>query len=167
MKKLLVLALVLSVASLATAGLTLGTAGSTASIVSDNADAYNIAISWTSTLDVASAGLTAMAAAGNLSEVQDFGVNDMGAAFGLPQLGIQQVYAVNVASSTAGVLQPGAGYEVTFNGIAGFGETDMGMGQVNLIDSTSGALVASAYVVPEPATMALLGLGALVLRRKK
>ena len=43
-----------------------------------------------------------------------------------------------------------------------------GMGQIQVIDELAGGeVLGTINVVPEPATMALLGLGALVLRRKK
>ena len=163
MKKLLVLTLLLSVASLATAGISLSTAGNVASGDSDDNLAYVAFIAYSDFLDPAAVALTP-AGTGDLSYLNDYGVNP-GFYFGLADP-LLQVYGFSVASSTVGAVQPGDHLTAVFAGLE-LGAVDEGLGSVYLLAEDSVTVLGTAYVTPEPATMALLGLGALVLRRKK
>jgi hypothetical protein len=162
MKKLLVLSLVLSVASLATAGLSLSAAGDTATVVSDDDQAYVAFVAYTDGLP----GAVALTPAGaqNLSYLNDYGVNP-GYYFGIADP-LVQVYGFSVASSTVGAVQSGDHLTATFAGLE-LGAVDQGLGSVYLLAEDSVTILGTAYVTPEPATMGLLGLGALLLRRKK
>jgi hypothetical protein len=42
----------------------------------------------------------------------------------------------------------------------------MGLGRIDVIAYDLSGILATAYVIPEPASMLLLGLGGLFLRRK-
>ncbi len=170
MKKLLSLILVLGMVSLAGAGLrSLQREGENAvSVVSDDSGAYNVLLAYSPSL-VATLELTPMAAAGDKSYIKDYDLQNMG-DYDLPELGVAHVWEINIASSQAGVLQPGAGCVATFDGVK-LGDVDMGLGRIDLLDSNAlddGTLeiLGSAFVIPEPASMLLLGLGGLFLRRK-
>jgi len=104
-----------------------------------------------------------MAAAGDLSYIEDCGVVDS-ADMKLP-LGLVHAWEINVASSKGGVLQPGIGCVATFDGVK-LGDVDMGLGRIDLVDGSSPTIFGTAFVIPEPASMLLLGLGGLFLRRK-
>ena len=163
MKKLLVLSLVVGMASLASAALSLSVAGDTVAVVSDNDQAYGAWLVYSAGLP----GTVALTAGGDLdlSFLDDYGVND-GADLGFAELGSVQVYNFSVGSAIVGAIEPGTHLTAQFAGFQ-FGDVDMGLGHVNLLDNDLTTVVASAYVVPEPATMVLLGLGALVLRKRK
>ena len=160
MKKFLVLALVLSVASLATAGLTI-----TAPATVNAGDAYQIVLS------------------GLAGDVVSVGLYDVGNADGIPTGWVIEAAAGNLAG--VGVAFPSyGGPEVLIDDLLGDGvqtgtwvTLDMVAGAAgtslvwDLWDYNAGSAITPGVMtvdfVPEPATMALLGLGALVLRRKK
>ena len=161
MKKFLVLALVCGIASLASAGLAISGSG-TGVEISDVLTEYNVLLMASSpALDGAVPVLTP-AGTDNLSYVSAYGAFDT-TSFGVA--GINDVYEINVAGTTGAVVS-GAVHATADYGVQ-LGLVDAGLGQINLLDSNTLAILGTAYVVPEPATMALLGLGALVLRRKK
>ena len=167
MKKLLVLFLVLGVASLATAGLVvIGPAtaveGTTFDVIVSGlaADApYNGGLYEPTLSDASKApvNLIALAAAGNLAG--DGGV--------LPSYGGFDFIADDLLG--AGV-EDGDWYIATYvAGPAGGSLVlDLYDYAVDYYAPVSAAIATIEFVaVPEPATMAILGLGALVLRRKK
>jgi hypothetical protein len=163
MKKLMILALVVGMASLASAGLSLDIAvPGQVSAASDGADAYVGWITWSSELAVVSHGLTA--GAGSLAWADDYSVNN-GGDLGQPSIG--SVYVINFGpGSVTGDLVAGSHYTVEFAGVQ-FGAIDNGLGRVDLISEDLSTIIATTYVTPEPMTMALLGLGGLFLRRRK
>jgi len=171
MKKLVSLVLVLGLVSLAPAGLRtlqFEKGGNSVGIHSDDSDGYNVMLMYTPTL-TGTVILTPMAAAGDLSYIVDYGVVDS-ADMELP-LGLVHAWEINVASSQKGVLQPGIGCVATFDGVK-LGDVDMGLGRIDLVDGSSPTdggsptIFGTAFVIPEPASMLLLGLGGLFLRRK-
>jgi len=161
MKKLVMLALVMGIASLASAGLVIN--GNQLHITGEASNSNVMLLASAPALAGFEPVLTADGT-GNLSYVAAYGVMDS-ADLGLA-LGMVDVYEINVASSTAGVIKAGVQAAATYS-VLGFGAVDMGLGSVTLVDSNTMAVLGQAFVVPEPATMVLLGLGALVLRRKK
>jgi len=163
MKKLLVLTLVLGIASLASAALSLAATDNVVGAYSDDTEPYVAFIAYSESLDPAAVALTP-AGDQNLSFLVDYGVNP-GSAVGLPDAALH-IWNFSAASSTVGALQPGEHLTATFADGTMFGDADMGLGTVYLLAEDT-SKIGALYVVPEPATLALLGLGALVLRRKK
>ena len=156
MKKLLVLTLILGVASLATAGLSLVDDGAgQVGVNVDNDDAANFFLAFESPAISASNIALTDAGTGTLSSITPYGVLD-GASLGLPALGLIDVYAINTASATVGDVVAGIRATADYDAA----------GQISLLDGSL-SLVETISVVPEPATMALLGLGTLLIRRKK
>ena len=152
MKKLLVLTLVLGITSLATAGLSLVQQDAkTATFNVDPAESANNYLVLPGTVGYT---MELTANAGGLSEIQapiDF-------------TGFDWSFVI-IASSVDQATLAGAQVLVTLTGAEEFG---VGAQALELYDSSGYVLEDSlALGIPEPATMALLGLGALLLRRKK
>jgi hypothetical protein len=163
MKKLLVLALVLSVASLANAGLSLQGAGNVVNVVSDDAAPYVANLVYVLPVD-GTGDLTGQIVnmPGSLSVVTDFGIVT-GADIGWA-LGDIHVIQFLVGSSTVGALTSG----VHFTGTANTDLLQDGpVVAAYLLSEDFSTVLGTLFTTPEPMTMVLLGLGGLFLRRKK
>ena len=165
MKKLLVLTLVLGIASLATATLDLASASpSSAKIIGAGDNVINVA-----------SGLYLGIVGGTVT------VADL-SGFAYPPCIISDI---TINAGVKGVVDGLIGqvttqvFQTNFGGPAGFDLDLQDLASITLLTGTSvklygfdantqaAALGNGLTLVPEPATMALLGLGALVLRRKK
>lgn len=164
MKKLLTLILVLGMASMASAGISLViVAPDTVGIESDNDVPWSAVIGWSSHLEVIADGFTPEGT-GGLTQSNELGIWN-GADLGLPQLGSVYLKQLAPAGTPTDMTEPGIQYKVQFAGVK-IGYEDMGLGRIDLITEDLGKIVQTLYVIPEPATMLLLGLGGLFLRRK-
>ena len=150
MKKLLVLMLVLGIGSIASASLMHGIVEWTVDggqlIGTGTAmGTYNGSVDKQAGLVAPAAGDSGKAglmnAAGNLGGVQDFGV-------------VYNVHAEHLAAG-AGAQAPGVWFVFDI----------LGVGDVDILDGPGA--VAGTIAVPEPISLALLGLGGLFLRRRK
>jgi len=160
MKKLLVLVLVLGMASLANAGLI--TASSTTPFVititaADVASAADVYIDYTNY--VAAGGNTADAvlvgSGASIANLFVFTVGDQGADAYYAALGNMSSWANGATLATLDLN--GAG--------ANIGSTQISM---DLIDGNTSEVIGSVSVmIPEPATIALLCIGGMLLRKKK
>lgn len=170
MKKLLVLSLVLAMASVSTAGLTW--------LQADNGDGtFTLTLTPTESTEVSAIYINALsAAATGISSSLPVGLNNLALVNG------GKTYRIDRAVS--GVTDPrvvAGGNLLTFTvtGVAGdvisildgnngghpsFGNSYFVAGAAM---DFAGQEFASVTLVPEPATMALLGLGVLALRRRK
>ena len=172
MKKFLVLSLVLGIASLATAGLSLNVAGNEAL----TADQDGLIVNSDGSIVISGALATAetqytikFEVAGGLTI--DTGSLDLpaaGWAFG------NTISAPVPATNTDPLILSGGAFPaspagtVAFTGLGIDGEGTLTITEtIVLPDFSEQNIVSTVSIVPEPATMALLGLGALVLRRRK
>ena len=159
MKKLLVLALVLSVASLASAGLSL-TPGASGFTVDSDVNVGAFAFVAVEASIVGDLDLTALADGGSLSFINSYGLVPAGGF--VPSILVDTyVWEINVAGAPTPV-DAGAWAQYTSDQIFATGE-----GAAWLVADDAATILGTLAAVPEPTTMALLGLGALVLRRKK
>lgn len=164
MKKLLVLSLVLAVAGLASAGLTLTAAGGkNLTVASDNSAAYVANLAFVLPVDATVIALTP-AGNQNLSYLTDAGVFS-GGDLGLDAGKMYHLFSFSAASSVQGALQPGIHLNATAN------EDLLPQGLVagvHLLSEDLSTVLGTLYIpqIPEPMTMGLLGLGALFLRKR-
>jgi len=152
MKKFLVLALVMGVASLASATLTMVDNGGTIEVLSDIAiTTYDVSINVVS----GDLQLDGSSVVFNPALVFDF------AGKTVTDTPVQ--YRASASQFFGGPQGPG----YLFNNVA------YSLNELSVLDLVAynaageGSVVGSLTIVPEPASMALLGLGALLLRRKK
>lgn len=166
MKKLLVLALVLGVASMASATLL--------TVIADDAE---ILLGDTTTVNIVAAvdygmfdgedWVIGVSAEGALSDITVADVagavlvsNGDAAMFGVPG----GFWGVTMAPAVGIITEGTVLFSLTLTGM------ELGIAQINMIDLTAGGVPGastSVLVTPEPMTMALLGLGGLFLRRRK
>ncbi len=172
MKKLMVLSVVLGTAGLASAALvnvSLAPEGNTVGIHADSDQPWPAIIIWDADLEVIEWAFTPKGDR-NFSKTKDAG-NQNRADFGWGD-GQVRVLQVNATSTDVdNMLEPGVQWIVKFDLAPGlyFSKEDMGLGlgRVDLISEDFSTFLDTVYVVPEPMTMGLLGLGALFLRRRK
>jgi hypothetical protein len=169
MSKSFLTAWVLCLASLAGADLSLEFSGNTAALVSDNSLAYVAWIGWSEALEsqIMDIGLTPLVSELNLSAAEDYGFHNIADYCG-PDLGRLHMIEITVASSIPEEwdIQPGVHYTVEAN--SNFLSEDVTGTGVYLITEDLTTVLGAAYLpVPEPATVMLLGLGGLVLRKRK
>jgi hypothetical protein len=165
MKKLLVVSIVFVIASLATADLTI--TGPSEVKVDGGTDNYAVYIAWTDAPIDASITLTT-GWPGNTSDIIGYG-SYPGSVFGQTALGVVDLELLLISSVVPGAMT--AGYHATITAYLGdglyLGTTDMGLGRIDLLDYSPIGIIDTVYVVPEPLTLGLLGIGGLFLRRKK
>jgi len=172
MKKLMVLSVVLAAAGLASAALvnvSLVPEGNTVGIHSDSDLAWPAIIIWDADLKVIDWAFTPKGER-NLSKTEDAG-NQNRADFGWGDGQARVLMLTAGSSDKTNMLEPGIQWQVKFDLAPGlyFSKEDMGLGlgRVDLISEDFSTFLDTVYVVPEPMTMGLLGLGALFLRRRK
>ena len=171
MKKFLVLTMVLSIASLATAGLDLdGGAATPFQLTGDDTEYTSYTrflavtgVSITGTSLVYTGDGAAITDMTSTSAVVDILQDEIDALTGTHgtithayKLDIKDTNPANGSVIASGIL---ANFAFTSNGMAYLSDDSGG----NLTDDSAMEVLG----IPEPATMALLGLGALLLRRKK
>lgn len=165
MKKLLVLMLVLGLGAVASAGLDFGKdPGNPVLGIDDGGGNGAIVIMLGVSADVANPvvwvtdDLTAQ-----LKAIVPYGTFNMG-DLGFPELGEMNLWQLGWGN----VIERPAGRHVTLTAdVIGWGDTDMGLGRAVIISEDLSTILGSAFVVPEPMSLMLLGLGGLFLRRRK
>lgn len=157
MKKFMVLSLVLAMVGISSAALTFVADGNVAKVVSDNANPYAFWVVVENDLLPVSIEFTAGGNTNGDSTMTGYG--DFG--------GTDWTYVAVRSLAPANPLVAGDHVTVTLADGIQLGYEDMGMGKIDFVTEDESTVLGSLYVVPEPATLALLGLGALVLRRKK
>lgn len=165
MKKLLVLALVCGIASLATAGL--ATKGVGMSIVDNGDGTFGI---FSDTGFAAGQDIYFAAVSDGVKPVggalvvayPDFAIWDNAIGDGYIPVANDGVWGF--VGDTGGAARAGG---LWFDGIASAIGSTIYLYEVDGNSWALGNLMDTVTLVPEPATMALLGLGALVLRRRK
>lgn len=168
MRKLVVLMLVLGMASLANASLVLTINGGLGATVNVG-DTVTLALDSTTTDAMAYIDVLLGGGTFTLSEpVAGAALGDMGSVSrvaGTTELGYEEIFAQQAWAPTAS--NPVSGRIVTVSLVA------TGEGQIalqlwdNAIGYSEPAQTGIINVIPEPATMLILGLGGLLLRRKK
>ncbi len=162
MKKLLVLMLVLGVASVATA---------TLSLVADGSDTLILNSNTTPAVDIyivvdASLGSDMVyteTAGGNLSSHVDYGPAFDPGLLGIVGLPVSYVDLATIADSVG--LVAGDWATVQVSGVSFDPAGTLAVAWV--VDTGTTQVVATGYVIPEPMTMGLLAVGGLFLRRRK
>jgi len=162
MKKLVVLMVVLGLASLASAVPVLSIGGPssvaigntiTLTVSSNNTEAYTAYVGFD---PVAAATITGVAATASAGEQ---------AAVTASPYGYANYFTIEAkdTSDPFNSVAAGVQFNISFKGLA------QGAVDVLLFDNTFSTVVGTqrVTVTPEPATLAILGLGALLLRRKK
>jgi len=179
MKKVLITLLVLGLASAANAGITLGVGGVEAPAEIDVSDVVqvigadpvpaNAALYLAVYGDLSISG-GSMVYAGNLSSYQDLEdyATAIGYADGPALLADFDAFGLTgIVDLSAATLADGSATPAPLTGLLIDGITMAGTGgQIDLLDDALGVMD-SVTVVPEPMTIALLGLGGLFLRRRK
>jgi len=162
MKKFLVLALVLGLATMATAGDLAAIADMGYTVIGDT-------VTITTTGSVANFNLQLSPDAGTLTAGNastNFGyVSD-----GVPDLAETGIMgAAGAVTSVPPVYQTGTLYTFTYDGteLVTLGDSILGTSSVQWENDDVISLVGATITIPEPMTIALLGLGGLFLRRKK
>jgi hypothetical protein len=163
MKKLLILTLVLGIATWASAGLALlGDGTPEGTVVGDGTNAENSA---------AGAFLGIVGGTVNVTDLTGWSPTVTTIADVTDNASVKGLVDSLVGVSTDQVLQTNWGDAATFDlDLQDLGLITIATGgpvDVHGFDGSTGASIGSITLIPEPATMALLGLGALLLRRKK
>lgn len=177
MKKLLTLILVLGLVPMASAGLQIGTRlvdveidpSNGITLISLDAQPTPVAVF------ISPAGMPwtyEFHQFGDLNQFEEFGTV-LAAEYGIHDFPEAEAYSLGVASTIKGFLQVGP-YWTARLGIEGVtyqaerpDDPAKLVGRIDLANYDTYEIFATAYaVVPEPATMLLLGLGGLFLRRK-
>jgi hypothetical protein len=158
MKKLLVLSLVLGIASLATAGFSLST--DNVEVVLSGADNPAEPVTLFQVFaDLDSVGDPVSSFGGDPVAPADamFNAGNFEALLGLDPGSVVAAWMLEIKDTAEPFVAPNG--DLVTNAVSGVGTA--------YVLNQQGVLLDSVDIVPEPATLALLGLGALVLRRKK
>ena len=167
MKKLIVLSMVVAMASLATAGLSLSLSG--AGVVDTGAGTYTMLEGSTAVITVSGSGsayYTYLALTGDVAVTADAAIATPVALAGagdMASVGSSYGWLLTAAGGPAGPVAAGAQFTAD---ITATGPLDAVIG-VTTYSNTGSNPGMAITIVPEPMTLGLLGLGGLFLRRKK